>query len=97
MNAAEHVKTPEPKPEPMVWTDERVRRWRDTGEIPGPVMVWTVDQTCTFLDYAKVHAPDIHPMLHLAAYRGPRRADRRQPEGLDRAGPGGRRRSPRIG
>ncbi|RZD57659.1 hypothetical protein C0Q59_21645 [Streptomyces albidoflavus] len=29
------------RPKPLVWTPERVERWKRTGERPGPVMVWT--------------------------------------------------------
>jgi integrase len=72
MNAAAFVKTPEKHALPMVWTHERVNRWRETGEIPGPVMVWTAEQTIEFLTYATVHAPDLHPLFHFVAYRGPR-------------------------
>ncbi|MFD0740790.1 tyrosine-type recombinase/integrase [Phytohabitans flavus] len=53
----------------------RVDRWRDTGEIPGPVMVWTPEQTGAFLDHAAAHEPDLYPLLHLIAYRGLRRGE----------------------
>jgi hypothetical protein len=58
----------------LAWTDPRVVRWRDTDEIPGPVMVWTPEQTGAFLDHAVVHDPGLYPLLHLIAYRGVRRA-----------------------
>jgi integrase len=38
-------------------------------------MVWTDDQVAQFLDYAAEHAPDLHPMFHFIAYRGPRRGE----------------------
>ncbi|WP_246277943.1 site-specific integrase [Phytohabitans rumicis] len=60
---------------PLVWTEPRVDRWRDTGEIPGPVMVWTPEQTGAFLDHAAAHDPDLYPLLHLIAYRGLRRGE----------------------
>jgi integrase len=60
---------------PLVWTDPRVDRWRDTGEVPGPVMVWTPEQTGAFLDHAAVHDPDLYPLLQLIAYRGLRRGE----------------------
>ncbi len=75
MNAAAHVPTPEKRVKPLLWTPERVDRWRQTGQVPGPVMVWTADQARTFLDYAATHAPDLHPLLHFVAYRGPRRGE----------------------
>lgn len=61
------------KPEPLVWTDERVARWRETGEIPGPVMVWTPELTGQFLDAAVEHA--LYVMWHLMVFRAPRRGE----------------------
>jgi integrase len=74
-NPAVHVRTPGDRVLPIVWEDERVARWRATGQVPGPVMVWTDDQVADFLDYAADHAPDLHPMFHFIAYRGPRRGE----------------------
>jgi integrase len=75
LNAAAHVKTPEQRQPPMPWTPERVTRWKQTGEIPGKIMVWTAEQAGDFLDYTAVHAADLHPMFHFIAYRGPRRGE----------------------
>jgi hypothetical protein len=74
-NPAALVKTPADRALPILWEPERVQRWQATGEIPGPVMVWTDDQVAQFLDYAADHAPDLHPMFHFIAYRGPRRGE----------------------
>ncbi|MEW2426529.1 tyrosine-type recombinase/integrase [Micromonospora sp. NPDC047644] len=74
-NPAALVKTPGDRPLPIVWEDERVQRWKDTGKVPGPVMVWTDNQVVDFLDDAAQHAPDLHPMWHYMAYRGPRRGE----------------------
>ncbi|WP_422738111.1 tyrosine-type recombinase/integrase [Micromonospora sp. WMMD729] len=74
-NPAALVKTPGDRPLPIVWEDERVQRWKDTGQVPGPVMVWTDVQVVDFLDHAARHAPDLHPMWHYMAYRGPRRGE----------------------
>ncbi|MEU8152153.1 tyrosine-type recombinase/integrase [Micromonospora sp. NPDC048986] len=74
-NPAALVKTPGDRPQPIVWEDERVQRWKDTGKVPGPVMVWTDNQVVDFLDHAAQHAPDLHPMWHYMAYRGPRRGE----------------------
>jgi integrase len=50
-NPASHVELESGRrPKPLLWTEERVRRWRETGEIPGPVMVWTPRQFGAFLD-----------------------------------------------
>ena len=39
-NPAAHVEIdPVRKPKALVWTDERVARWQQTGEKPSPVMV----------------------------------------------------------
>lgn len=72
-NPASLVDTPAPRAKPIVWEPERVERWR--GTVPGPVMVWTDEQIAAFLDYAAEHAPDLHPLLHFMAYRGPRRGE----------------------
>ncbi len=74
-NPATLVKTPGDRALPIVWEDERVARWQATGEVPGPVMVWTDDQLAAFLDYTDEHDPDLHPMYHFMAYRGPRRGE----------------------
>ncbi|MER6570017.1 site-specific integrase [Streptomyces sp. NPDC001093] len=61
------------RPQPLVWTDERVARWRETGEKPGPVMVWIPEQTGQFLDAAVNHP--MYIMWHLMVYRAPRRGE----------------------
>ena len=70
-NPATLVKTSNARAKPVVWEPERVEGWRATGEVPGPVMVWTDDLLVQFLDYA----PDLHPLLHFMAYRGPHRGE----------------------
>ncbi|AXG79372.1 site-specific integrase [Streptomyces paludis] len=73
-NAAEHVELlPGTKPKACVWTDERVARWRATGEKPSPVMVWTPEQTGTFLDHIVGHRLEV--MWRLIAFRGLRRGE----------------------
>jgi integrase len=75
-NPAAHIEMAEAgRAKPRIWTPERVAHWQTTGQVPGPVMVWTPDQTGRFLDYAAVHDPDLHPLLHLIAYRGLRRGE----------------------
>lgn len=73
-NAASYVELPSAKrPKALLWTDERIRRWRDTGQKPSRVMVWTPQQTGQFLDYA---ADDpLYPLFHLIAFRGLRRGE----------------------
>jgi integrase len=74
-NPAALVKAPADRPLPLVWEHERVVRWQTTGVVPGPVMVWTATQVAAFLDHAARHDPDLHPLLHLMAYRGLRRGE----------------------
>ncbi|MER7507970.1 tyrosine-type recombinase/integrase [Streptomyces lavendulae] len=61
------------KPLAVVWTEERVARWRETGQKPSPVMVWTPELTGQFLDAAASHR--LYAMWHLQVFRGPRRGE----------------------
>ncbi|WP_251070894.1 site-specific integrase [Streptomyces sp. ISL-96] len=73
-NPAAHVEIdPVRKPKALVWTDERVTKWEQTGEKPSPVMVWTPQQTGTFLDF--VAEDRLYAMWHLIAFRGLRRGE----------------------
>lgn len=73
-NPAAHVEVESPvKSKALIWTDERVNRWRETGEKPGPVMVWTPAQTGAFLDYVADHR--LYGLFHLIAFRGLRRGE----------------------
>ncbi|WP_170212195.1 tyrosine-type recombinase/integrase [Saccharothrix australiensis] len=61
------------RPPALVWTDERVRQWRATGDRPSPVMVWTPAQAGVYLDHL---ADDpLYAMWHLFVYRGLRRGE----------------------
>jgi integrase len=73
-NAAKWVEMPPAdRAKPLVWTDGRVEHWRRTGKVPGPVMVWTPEQTGAFLDHA-IH-DRLYPLFHLVAHRGLRRGE----------------------
>ncbi|MFG2676182.1 tyrosine-type recombinase/integrase [Streptomyces sp. NPDC048445] len=73
-NPAAHVEIdPVRKPKALVWTDERVAKWEQTGEKPSPVMVWTPQQTGAFLDF--VAKDRLYAMWHLIAFRGLRRGE----------------------
>ncbi|MGW2130544.1 site-specific integrase [Streptomyces coelicoflavus] len=73
-NPASHVELESGKrPKPLLWTDERVRRWRETGEVPGPVMVWTPQQFGAFLDAAE--GDRLYAIFHLMGTRGLRRGE----------------------
>ncbi|WP_370592666.1 site-specific integrase [Streptomyces sp. NBRC 109706] len=53
-NAAEYVElSGGQRPKGLLWTEERIARWRETGEVPSPVMVWTPTQLGQFLDAAE--------------------------------------------
>ncbi|MEV3921149.1 hypothetical protein [Actinomadura coerulea] len=41
--------------------------------MPGPVMVWTAEQTGAFLNFAAEER--LYELFHLVAFRGPRRAE----------------------
>lgn len=70
------------KQRPLLWTAPRVARWRETGEIPAPVMVWTRDQCGAFLDFLEAGqvgsrgGPErLYGLFHVAAYCGLRRSE----------------------
>lgn len=73
-NPAAHVELESGKrPKPLLWTPERVERWRETGEKPSPVMVWMPEQLGAFLDHASDHR--LYAFFHLIAFRGLRRGE----------------------
>lgn len=51
----------------------RVQTWRETGQIPCPVMVWTTEQTNQFLQAAKPHP--LYALYALIVYTGLRRGE----------------------
>jgi integrase len=73
-NAAAHVELESAgRPKGLLWTDERVARWRETGAKPSPVMVWTPAQLGAFLDAAESHR--LYAFYHLIAHHGLRRGE----------------------
>ena len=58
---------------PLLWTAARVERWRETGEIPAPVMVWSREHCGAFLD--AIHGERLYALFELAAYTGMRRSE----------------------
>ncbi|GAA1455560.1 tyrosine-type recombinase/integrase [Nocardiopsis tropica] len=73
-NPAQHLTMPRViKQRPMVWTEARARRWRETGKKPSAVMVWNVDQVRDFLRF--VSQERLFPLYRLAIVRGPRRGE----------------------
>lgn len=73
-NAAKYVELGgAARPRGLLWTDERVQRWRRTGEVPSSVMVWTPAQLGAFLDAAEDHR--LYAFYHLIAHHGLRRGE----------------------
>ncbi|SFD12651.1 site-specific integrase [Streptomyces aidingensis] len=73
-NPARHVElATHRRPKGLLWTDERVAHWRETGEVPSPVMVWTPQQLGAYLDAAQEER--LYLGLHVMAYHGPRRGE----------------------
>ena len=75
VNPAAGIELRVPKRKPIVWTPQRVPRWRDSGGTwrPGPVMVWTPQQTGEFLD--AIEDDRLFTLYCLTAYCGLRRAE----------------------
>jgi integrase len=61
------------KVRPLLWTAPRIERWRDTGQVPGQVMVWGRDDCGAFLD--GIESDRLYALYHLAAYYGLRRSE----------------------
>ena len=62
-----------PQGEAAAWTAPRVERWRETGQVPGRVMVWSAAQCGEFLD--GIEGDRLYALYHLAAYFGLRRSE----------------------
>ena len=68
-NAAKHVHLAEVHHrKPLLWTKERIAAWRETGTKPSPVMLWSAEQTTTFLNRAKQKECG-YPYLYYAAFK----------------------------
>lgn len=61
------------RPKGVLWTDAHVRVWRETGERPSTVMVWTPEQAGQFLTY--MLKDRLYALYHLIAFRGLRRGE----------------------
>ncbi len=57
---------------PVVWTEDRVRAWQESGIRPR-VAVWDLPHLARFLE--AVHQDPLFPLLWVAALRGPRRGE----------------------
>ncbi len=61
------------RPKAVLWTEQHVEHWRQTGERPSGVMVWTPEQIGAFLDTAEDSR--LYAFFHLIAFRGLRRGE----------------------
>ncbi|MEU6344449.1 tyrosine-type recombinase/integrase [Streptomyces sp. NPDC046977] len=57
----------------VLWTEERVAHWMETGEKPSPVMVWSPVLLGQFLDAAESHR--LYCLFHVIAHHGLRRGE----------------------
>jgi integrase len=72
-NPARHVELPTPRrPQAQVWTNHRVREWRNSG-VRFPVAVWTAELLAQFLRF--VADDQLSAMWWLVALRGLRRGE----------------------
>lgn len=61
------------RPKAVLWSAQHVEHWRETGEKPSGVMVWTPSQLGAFLDVAE--GDRLYAFFHLIAFRGLRRGE----------------------
>ncbi|GGX33399.1 site-specific integrase [Streptomyces chryseus] len=61
------------RPKAILWTEQYVVHWRETGEKPSGVMVWAPAQLGAFLDAAE--GDRLYAFFHLIAFRGLRRGE----------------------
>ncbi|MGY1437168.1 site-specific integrase [Streptomyces reniochalinae] len=81
-NPVEHVELlPGTKPKALIWTEERIAHWLETGEKPSPVMVWTPEHTGQFFDH--VEGTRLKTMWRLIGFRGMRRGEAVAPRLVD--------------
>jgi integrase len=64
---------PARRPKARVWTENRIKAWRETGALPSPVMVWSTEQTKAFLAHARPHP--LYPLYLLIFHCGLRRGE----------------------
>lgn len=62
-------------PKPTIWTDQRIKTWRDTGRTPSPVMIWTPEHTGRFLDHTHDANDRLYALYHLITFTGLRRGE----------------------
>lgn len=60
-------------PRPQLWTAETEKRWRESGAVPVPTMVWRPEQCGAFLDHAE--GEKLYPLFEMASRTGMRRGE----------------------
>jgi integrase len=73
VNPASAIRIKVRKQRPLLWTQPRMARWRETGTRPAVSMVWSPEMTGAFLDSAE--ADRLYALYHVAAYWGLRREE----------------------
>jgi integrase len=74
VNVAGFVKLPTLKrPKPKIWTPAHLTHWRETGDKPSTVMVWTTAQTAEFLQRSFNHP--LFTLYRLVVFTGLRRGE----------------------
>ncbi|MEU8251986.1 site-specific integrase [Nonomuraea sp. NPDC048916] len=63
------------KNRPLLWTTERVERWKEMGTVPAKVMVWSQHHCGAFLDHITENKERLYALYHLAAFWGLRRGE----------------------
>ncbi len=58
---------------PLLWTEARVERWEETGQVPAGVMVWSAAHCGAFLD--AIEDERLYSLFHLDAHYGLRRSE----------------------
>ena len=75
-NPAAYVELPSVQtPRARVWTSAAVQQWKETGQRPSSVMVWTPEQAGAFLDHVEDHDIVVYPIVALILHRGLRRGE----------------------
>ncbi|MFB6392274.1 tyrosine-type recombinase/integrase [Polymorphospora lycopeni] len=76
INPATMIELPRARaPKPTIWTDQRIKTWRDTGKTPSRVMIWTPEHTGRFLDHTHDAGDRLYALYHLVTFTGLRRGE----------------------
>lgn len=73
INPAEDITFRPRRVKPLLWTPERVERWKVTGKKPARVMVWTREDALNWLEFSS--GDRLAALWRLATCWGPRRGE----------------------